>query len=100
MDSTCSLKLSKKIFWDIDINHFDEYKNKRIIIERVFSLGDIADIKKIIKFYGLETIKQEIVNAGFLDNKSLYWISDFLDIPKTQFKCFTKKQLNQTHWNY
>jgi hypothetical protein len=98
--SMLSINLSNNLFWDIDLRHFDENKNRRIIIERVFSMGDLSDIKTIIQFYGIEIIKLEIVNAGFLDNKTLNWASNFLDIPKTKFKCFAKKQLLQEHWNF
>ncbi len=95
-----SLNISEKLFWDIDLHNFDTNRNKRIIIERVFSMGDLSDIKEVIHFYGLEIIKREITKAGYLDNKTLTWISNFLNISKTKFKCFTKKQSNQVHWNY
>ena len=95
-----SLNISKKLFWDIDLNDFDNIRNKRLIIERVVSMGDLSDLKEIIQFYGLETIKREIVKAGYLDNKTLTWISNFSNISKAKFKCFTRKQSNQVHWNY
>jgi hypothetical protein len=95
-----SLPLSKNLFWDIDFNKFDNIRNKQLIIERVISMGDLEDIKILIAFYGLETIKQEIIKSAYLDNKTLNWTSNFLNIPKTKFKCFTKKQSNQQHWNY
>ncbi len=95
-----SINLSENLFWDIDIHQIDEQKNKKIIIERVFTRGDIPDIRTIIQLYGLDTIKQEIVKAGFLDKKTLKWASDFLDIPVTKFKCYIKKQSNPAHWNY
>ncbi len=95
-----SINLSENLFWDFNINTLDEEINKTIIIERVFTGGDIPDIKIIIKLYGLDTIKQEIIKAGFLDNKTLNWTSIFLNIPKKKFKCYIKKQLNPTHWNY
>ena len=95
-----TLNISNKLFWDIDLSKFDNDKNKRLIIERVISMGDLQDLKILIQFYGIKTIKQEIINAGYLDNKTLSWVSDFLDISKTKFNCFTKKQSNLVHWNY
>ena len=95
-----SINLSKNLFWDFNVNTLDEQINKTIIIERVFTRGDIPDIKTIVQFYGIDTIKQEIVKAGFLDNKTLKWTSNFLNIPKTQFRCYLKKQSNLIHWNY
>ncbi len=95
-----TINVSKKLFWDIDLSSFDEQNNKRLIIERVFSMGDVSDVKQTIQYFGIDTIKKEIIKAGFLDNKTLHWVSKFLDIPKTKFRCFTKMQLNQPHWNY
>lgn len=95
-----TLDISKRLFWDIDISKFDNIKNQRLIIERVISMGDLQDIKTLFRFYGAETIRQEIIRAGYLDNKTLKWVSNFLDIPKTKFKCFTKKQSKKLHWNY
>jgi hypothetical protein len=82
------------------LDRFDNILNKQLIIERVISLGDLPDLKILLHFYGLETIRQEIIKAAYLDNKTLIWVSDFLDIPKTKFKCFQKKQSDQAHWNY
>jgi len=95
-----TIHISKKLFWDIDLNTLDEQNNKRLIIERVFTLGDLSDIENTIRYFGIDTIKKEIIKAGFLDSKSLHWVSKFLNIPKTKFQCFTKMQLNQPHWNY
>ena len=95
-----SINLSENLFWDFNLSTLDEQMNRRIIIERVFNRGDIPDIKTIVQYYGLDIIKQEIVKAGYLDNKTLKWTSNFLNIPKTQFKCYIKKQLNLVHWNY
>jgi len=92
--------LSGHLFWDLDPRILDEQKNKTIIIERVFTRGDIEDLKILFQLYNTEIIKQEIVKAGFLDKKTLNWASRFLKIPKTKFKCYTKIQSRQVHWNF
>jgi len=98
--SSFTLNLPQSLFWDINPEQIDNIRHKRLIIESVFTLGDLSDLKEIITFYGLPTIKKEIVNAGNLDNKTLSWASLFLDIPKTHFRCYIKRQSNTTHWNY
>ncbi len=92
--------LSKHLFWDLDTKKMEKKKNKTIIIERVLTRGDIADLKIILRLYKIETIKQEIVKAGFLDKKTLNWSSSFLNIPKTYFRCYSKIQSKQIHWNF
>ena len=95
-----SLNISKNLFWDVDIGKIDDIQNKRLIIERVFTMGDLQDVVAVIQFYGLKTVKHELMNAGYLDNKTLSWVSNFFNIPKSKFKCFTKKQSTQIHWSY
>ena len=89
--------LSPHLFWDVDRTKLDLNKNKRLIIQRVFLRGDISDIKILLQLYDSDTIKEEIVQAGFLDKKTLKWASDFLNIPKTKFLCYVKEQSKQVH---
>ena len=89
--------LSSHLFWDVDKTKLDLKKNKRLIIHRVFSRGDISDIKIILQLYDINTIKEEILKAGFLDKKTLKWASDFLNIPKTKFRCYVKEQSKEAH---
>lgn len=94
------LILPQSIFWDFDYKLLDEHKNKRLILERVFTMGDIPEIKQIFKFYSIQTIKDEIIKIGFLDKKTLNWCSSYFNIPKTEFLCYKKQLSNPEHWNY
>ena len=95
-----TLDLPATLFWDIDMKNFDNHRNRRLIIERVFTHGDLDELKKIICFYGIETIREEIIKAGNLDKKTLAWASIYLDIPKTHFRCYIKRQSQKMPWNY
>jgi len=46
------------LLWDLDPETIDFARNKRLIIERVFTLGDFDDVKQIIRYYGLGTVKE------------------------------------------
>lgn len=92
--------LSGHLFWDIDSQKPDEHKHKTLIIERVITRGNLEDLKILFRLYPLKIIKQEIVKAGFLDKKTLNWVSNFFNIPKTKFKCYSKTQSRQAHWNF
>ena len=98
--SSFTLNLPSTLFWDVDLENFDNIRNRRLIIERVFTHGDIDDLNEIIRFYGMDTIKEEIVKAGNLDKKTLAWASIVFGIPKTRFRCYIKRQSNKVHWNY
>jgi len=91
-----NIPVRNTLFWDLDPIRMDEQKNRRIIIERVFSLGNLDEIKFIFDHYGSETIKKEIVKAGSLDPKTLLFASEVLHIPKEEFRCYRKQLLNKS----
>ena len=46
------LPLRKELFWDVNINNLDMNLHKRLIIERVFSLGNLKEFRTIMEYYG------------------------------------------------
>jgi hypothetical protein len=93
-------QLNKVFFWDVDFNKLEKSKSKRLIIERVMSLGNLNDIKLIIAIYTKDEIKQTLCNLNYLDPKTLNFASLLFNIPKTKFKCYTKQLSTLTPLNY
>ncbi len=93
------LPFNKTLFWDVDFGSLDWEANKRLIIERVTTRGSWGEFQLLLEHYGSHVFKEEIVKAGYLDKKTLSYVSTFFNIPKEQFRCYIKKQLNQAHWN-
>jgi len=93
-------KLNKTYFWDVNLNNLDENKSKRLIVERTLNFGTLNEIKLVINYYGLQEIKKIACNLAYIDPKTLNFLSILFDIPKTEFKCYTRKQLKDQSWNY
>ncbi len=85
-----SLNIRKELFWDVDLTKFDGQRNKRLIIERTFNMGNLKELKEIFNYYGIEIIKNEIIKSGYLDNKTLNFASTWLNIPLKKFRCYIK----------
>lgn len=92
------LVVRKHLFWDIKAENIKPLKNKRLIIERIVTRGNLDEFVFMNHFYSKETIKKVIVKIGSLDKKTLNNLSVFYNIDKNQFKC-TKKLLKGQHWN-
>ena len=90
-------KIRPFLLWDVNRDQFDFTKNSQLVIERVCMLGNLSDLKEIIRYYGLPVLKDQITNSRVLDNKSLYFFSRYLNIPIEKFKCYTTKQFLQQH---
>jgi len=86
-------QLNPVYFWDIDSGNMDEQRSKRLIIERVFSLGSLNEIDLITDFYGRGEIIKTLRTLAYLDPKTLNFISVIYGIPKSRFKCYKRRQL-------
>ena len=93
------LNIKKELFWDMDFNVLDKNINKRMIIERVLSYGNLFELKEIVKYYGRAVIVQEIKKAGYLDPKTVEFVVGYLGISKEELTCYLKKQSAPQHWN-
>lgn len=93
-------QLNKAYFWDVDFTQIDEEKSNRLIIERVINYGNLHEIKLIKEFYGIKAIRSVLCNLNYIDPKTLNFISLLFHVPKTKFKCYTRKQLTNQPWNY
>lgn len=92
--------INKNLFWDIDINDLNLDNHVRFIIERVLTKGDLNDWFELKKTYGLNRIKQEVIQIRYLDKKTLNLLSLFFHIPKEDFRCYKTKQYPPEFWNY
>jgi len=88
----------KELFWDINQDDFDVERNRRLIIERVFSLGTLQELKFIMTLYDRETIREELMKVGYLDPKTFNFAVHFYNIPKKQMRCYIRKRSRPQHW--
>lgn len=93
------LKIRKQLFWDVDFSELDEHKNRRLIIERIFSLGNLQEIKLVIDYYGKKNVIDTLCNLNYLDQKTLNFLSVIFNISKNKFKCYIRKQSINQYWN-
>jgi hypothetical protein len=86
-------KFSDCCFWDYHYDKFniDDCVTRKFIIGRVLSRGNTNDEKMLFEYYGIETIKEEIVKIRYLDKKILNYYSLILDIKKEYFRAFHNK---------
>lgn len=64
--------LTKSLFWDTDINNIDWERQYRAVIQRIFERGNEADKEEIIRFYGIEKIKQALEKSNVRKPYTVY----------------------------
>lgn len=78
----------RALFWDVEADQIDPWKNKQFILERILNFGDEKDFRWSFGFYGEEAFKKAILASRTLAGKSLsFWCQIFkLD----QIKCLSQ----------
>ena len=98
----CIMKpdITTTAFWDVDFKELDYETNAVFIIEKVFNYGLWADQVAIIKHYGIDRIKQEVVKGAYYKKTVLNFLCKIFDLKPEDFLCYTKRQLHQLPWHY
>jgi hypothetical protein len=84
------IRFRRSLFWDVPAGTLDLDKNRRLILERVFSRGNIEEFQSVNQYYTRDEIRESIKNIGYLDDKTLHFISKIYQIKSTEFKCYKK----------
>ncbi len=91
---------SKHLFWDVDIELFDLDKYPEQMTSKVLEYGNFNDWKLLRDLYGNDKIKAIVLTLRSIDDLTLNFLSIYFKIDKTEFRCYTHKQLIQSYWNY
>lgn len=94
------INFRKETFWDYDIGTINMEQNAPFIISRILMNGSWEEWKEVLKYYGEEEVKRNLLNTRYLDNKSLSYASFIFNVPKEKFRCYTLKQLSPPLWDY
>lgn len=94
------LNINKRLFWDVDYEEIDFEENSVFVIGRVFNFGSLDDVLEILKKYGEDRVKKDIVKETELTSKTLNFASKYFSIPIKNFRCYIRKQSNPVFWNY
>jgi hypothetical protein len=86
------IKLSKRAFWDVDMDKMDYENHADYIIRKAFDYGTWEDILEVISFYSEDKVKKALITAPYLKELTMVFSSKLFNIPISSFKCSTTKQ--------
>ena len=92
--------ISKVAFWDVNFDEIDFEKNAIFVIDKVFNFGSFNDQLEVIRYYGSDKIKEEIVKIAYFRKEVFAFICSYFQINRTEFKCYLQRQSNPLLWEY
>jgi hypothetical protein len=93
-------QVSRKAFWDVSFEKIDFEKSSLFVMQKIFNYGTWADQVALLKYYGPDRIRREIVHASYLREPVMSFLSTILDLQKNDFECYIKAQSNPLRWPY
>ena len=100
MDAKIKPIFEKRIFWDVNFEQIDYDAKAHFVIERVFSRGDVEDIRHCRRYYGDEKVTAALLHAKYLPLHTIHLASAVIDRPLNEFRCYKLRQLNQELFPY
>lgn len=85
-------EISKRTFWDVDINGEDFNTYPEWIICRIFDRGTLDEVYSIIKYYGFDFVKDVLLNTNeYLSNHAILLARAIFQLRYSDFKCSEKR---------
>ena len=87
-------------FWDVDFDTIDFEKCDLFVMEKVVNYGTWQDFINLVKFYGIDRFKSEIVKSAYLKKDVINFLCVIFDLEPTDFVCYTRRQSQNLPWTY
>jgi hypothetical protein len=93
-------QFSSHLFWDVKRELLHTEDSRGYIIKRVLEYGLLEDWQLIRNYYGLEQIKDTVIEFRELEPKALNMVALLSNTPKEKFRCYNTTRLTNKHWNF
>ena len=92
--------ISPRIFWDTDIRTLDFDKDRLYVMEKVLNYGIWDDFVAMMKYYGTDVVKREIVRLPYLKKDVLNFLCFYFGLKPAEFECYTRRRSQEPHWDF
>lgn len=92
-----SLRITTRSLWGYDVTTLDinNDQDRQTIIARVFDAGTHEDKLAIIDYFGLETIKQALLNTAELQSSTISLTAIWLGLQPEMYRAFRRIDTSQ-----
>lgn len=92
------LSLSPTAFWDVDFHSIDPEADSQFIINKVFNYGLWLDMVAVMKYYGLDRIRREVVQSAYWKQTTFSFLCLLLDLKASDFQAYRRRQERKSVW--
>lgn len=90
--------ISSTAFWDVNFEEIDFDQNSLFVMDKVFNYGTWSDILGVLRYYGFERVKKEIVKAPYFKKPTLSFLCVILELKQDDFTAYQRRQAKTSIW--
>jgi hypothetical protein len=83
-----TVPLPAYVFWDVERDNLDLFRDGHFIISRMFERGRFDDVLTTIIYYGKEETGRVLQNNKYLNREGIFLAHALLAIPLQGFKAY------------
>lgn len=89
-------QVSPTLLWEYDLSHFDWYKSRRLVVQRVIERGDLMDYYAAINMYGgMDNFREIIKEVSHLSKLDINFVCTVFQLKKEDLRCYTRMLLRE-----
>ena len=89
--------ISPSLLWEYDLSHFDWWKSRKIVVQRVIERGWLKDFYAAFNLYGgIEGFREIIKELPSLSPRDMNFVCIVFNLEKEELKCYTRKLSRET----
>lgn len=92
--------LTKTAFWDVDWESIDFESDSLFVMGKVMNYGLWADIVEMLRFYGLERVRREVVHGAYYKKTALSFLCLILNLQESDFTAYQRRQARKPVWDH
>ncbi len=92
--------ISRTAFWDVDWDTLDFEADSLLVMSKVFNYGTWADILEVLRFYGPDRVRREVVQGAYYKQTALSFLCLILDLTESDFTAYQYRQARRPIWNH
>lgn len=93
-------QIADRLFWDVKVDDLDFEKDRLYVIDRVMNYGGWNDFLEVLRFYGEEVIRTEIVRSSYLKKDVLNFVCFYFGLKPEEFECYNRRQSHRELWDF
>ena len=88
------VEISPSLLWEYDLSHFDWWKTRKVVVQRIIERGWLTDFYAAFKLYGgIEGFREIIKEVPSLSPRDMNFVCVAFDLKKEELRCYTRKLL-------